>query len=350
LVLTRAELAKYPFVLDAAEEVKRLDLNIENLENPGLKSILDRAQNRIEEALKYTPPQVSYRPREEDIEIPSFPVAIILAAATNNDYIKRRYALAEARRAYELLREEDKNKLMEVAGVFDWGIRSPSKSIAHRRFDFALHLKDFLRNARSFHEEEWKLVNKVLLDGEVYIGKREAARLLQEEIRGRIEQRLDANVRSMLPETVLQLVDVLSQKYAYRAERTRFAEFPKVIVNAAFPPCINQLNASAEAGRHISHLGRFTLTSFLLSVGMKPAEVVALFRPSSDFSERIARYQVEHIAGERGSRTKYRPPTCETLKTHGLCPGPDELCRTIRSPLSYYGRKTRMLKSRASAN
>jgi DNA primase large subunit len=350
LVLTRFELAKYPFVLDAAEEVKRLDLNIENLENPGLKSILDRAQNRIEEALKYNPPQVSYHPREEDIEIPSFPVAIILTAATNNDYIKRRYALAEARRAYELLREEDKNKLMEVAQVFNWKIRSPSRSVAYRKFDFALHFTDFLRNARSFHEEGWKLVNKVLLDGEVYLGKREAARLLQEEIRGRIEQRLNANVRPMLPEIVLQLVDALSQKYAYRAEKTRFAEFPEVIVNAAFPPCVNQLHASAESGRHVSHLGRFTLTSFLLSVGMKPTEVVSLFRPSSDFSERIARYQVEHIAGQRGSRTKYRPPTCETLKTHGLCPGPDELCRTIRHPLSYYGKKTRMLKKEVSAN
>jgi DNA primase large subunit len=350
LVLTRVELAKYPFVPDAAEEVKRRDLDIGNLENPALESILDRAQSRVEEALNYNPPQVRYRPREEDIEIPSFPVAIVLAAATNNNYIKRRYALAEARRAYELLREEDKNKLMEVAGVFSWRIRSPSRSVAHRKFDFALHLTDFLRNARSFHDDEWKLVNKVLLNGEVYLRKREAARLLQEEIRGRIEQRLDSDVRSMLPESVLQLVDALSQKYAHRAERTRFAEFPKTVMNKAFPPCIRLLYASAESGRHISHLGRFTLTSFLLSIGMKPNEVVTLFRPSSDFSERIARYQVEHIAGERGSRTKYRPPTCETLKTHGLCPGPDELCRTIRHPLSYYGKKTRILKKEVSAH
>ena len=88
MVLTRFELAKYPFVPEAAEEVKRRDLDIGNLENPALESILDRAQNRVEEALNYYPPQVSYHPREEDVEIPSFPVAIVLAAATNTNYIK----------------------------------------------------------------------------------------------------------------------------------------------------------------------------------------------------------------------------------------------------------------------
>ena len=83
MALTRIELAKYPFVMDAAEEVKREDLDITNLENPSLKAIVDRAQSRIDEALKYSPPTVSYVPREEDIEIPSFPVAIILTAASN---------------------------------------------------------------------------------------------------------------------------------------------------------------------------------------------------------------------------------------------------------------------------
>jgi len=344
LALTRIELAKYPFVLDAAEEVKRLDLDVSNLENPSLKTIVDRAQDRLEEALKTSPPQVSYRPRMEDIEIPSFPVAIILAAASNNDYIRRRYALAEAKRAYELLQIEDKDKLVEVAKVFNWKIRSPKQTISHRRFDFALFFTDYVRNAEVFHEEEWKLVNRTLLNGEVYLNKREAARLLQEEIRRRIEKRLTVNVRSMLPEAILQRIDNLSQKYAGRMEKSRFAQFPKEVVNEAFPPCVQIFYGSAKTGVHVSHLGRFTLTSFLVNIGMKQEDIVNLFRSSADFNERMTRYQVEHIAGDRGSRTKYRSPTCETLKTHALCPGPDELCKTIRSPLAYYAKKTRTLK------
>jgi DNA primase large subunit len=344
MALTRIELAKYPFVVDAAEEVKREDLDITNLENPSLKAIVDRAQNRIDEALRYSPPTVSYVPREEDVEIPSFPVAIILAAASNSDYIKRRYALAEARRAYELLREEDKEKILEVAKVFNWKIRTPTTSAGRRRFDFALFFVDYLRNAEVFHEDEWKLVNRTLASGEVYLNRREAARLLQEEIRKRIEKRLSANVRSMLPEAILQRVDGLSQKYASRIEKARLSMFPREVVNEAFPPCIRLFYGSAKTGTHISHLGRFTLTSFLINVNMKPEEIVNLFRASADFNERMTRYQVEHIAGDRGSRTKYRSPTCDTLKTHALCPGPDELCKTIRSPLRYYSQKTRTLK------
>jgi DNA primase large subunit len=271
-------------------------------------------------------------------------VAVILAAASNSDYVKRRYALAEARRAYMLLQEEDKEKLIEVAKVFNWKVRSPRQPVGHRRFDFALFFTDFLRNAEVFHEEEWKLVNRTLVNGEVYLIKREAARLLQEEIRRRIEKRLTANVRSMLPEAVLQRVDSLGQKYADRMERAQFAQFPKEVINEAFPPCIQVFYGYAKTGVHISHLGRFTLTSFLINVGMKPEDVMNLFRSSADFNERMTRYQVEHIAGDRGSRTKYRPPTCETLKTHALCPGPDELCNTIRSPLRYYAKKTRTLK------
>jgi DNA primase large subunit len=344
LALTRIELAKYPFVLDAAEEVKRLDLDVSNLENPSLKTIVDRAENRLEEALKTSPPMVSYRPRMEDIEIPSFPVAIILAAASNSDYIRRRYALAEAKRAYELLQMEDKDKLVEVAKVFNWKITSPKHTVGYRRFDFALFFTDYVRNAEVFHEDEWKLVNRTLVNGEVYLNKHEAARLLQEEIRRRIEKRLTANVRSILSEAILQRVDSLSQKYASRIEKAQFTQFPREVANEAFPPCIQVFYGSAKTGTHIPHLGRFTLTSFLVNVGMKSEDIVNLFRSSSDFNERMTRYQVEHIGGGRGSRTKYRPPTCETLKTHALCPGPDETCKTIRSPLRYYAKKTRTLK------
>lgn len=350
MVLTRFDLAKYPFVLDAAEEVRRLDLDIGNLENPALKAILDRAENRIEEALRNSPPEVSYRPREEDVEIPSFPVAVILAAASGNDYIKRRYALAEAIRAYKLLRDEDEKKVLEIAKVFNWNIQNVKKIIGHRRYDFALSFTDFLRNAKLFHEMEWKLVNRMLVKGKVYLRQREAARLLQEEIRRHIEERLRSDVRSMLPEPVLRRIDDLKRKYASRIAKAQFQDFPRQVVNEAFPPCIRMLYDAAKSGQHVSHLGRFTLTSFLINIGMKPEKVVDLFRSSSDFNVRIARYQVEHIAGQRGSRTRYKPPRCETLKTHGLCPGPDDLCKTIRRPLSYYGKKTRTLKKEVSAN
>jgi len=344
LTLTRTDKAKYPFLSDAAEEVKREELDIQSLDNPELESIIKRAIERIEEALKTNPPQVTYRKREEDTEIPSFPVAIILAAASNNNYIKRRYALAEATRAYELLLEEKKEKFLEIAKVFNWRIRYLGDTVGNRRFDFALFFTDYLKNTKPFHEGAFKLVNRPLLKGEVYLTKREAARLLREEIQRRIEERLNRDVRSFIPEKLLDQIEDLKKKYASHIGETLFEELPKKTREEAFPPCIGQLLSAAKAGRHLSHLGRFTLTSFLLNVGMRPSEVVEIFRSSSDFNERLTRYQVEHIAGARGSGTKYIPPSCETLKTHGLCPGSNDLCRGIKHPLAGYRRRMRTFK------
>lgn len=40
-------------------------------------------------------------------------------------------------------------------------------------------------------------------------------------------------------------------------------------------------------------------------------------------------YQVEHIAGMRGSGARYIPPKCETMRTHGLCPSRTRLAGAI---------------------
>src|SRR2546428_13328407 len=89
-------------------------------------------------------------------------------------------------------------------------------------------------------------------------------------------------------------------------------------------------------------MGRFTLASVLVNIGAGEEEIVKTFKPASDFSEKMTRYQVEHIAGKRGGRTKYTCPMCTTLKTHGVCYKPDEICSTIRNPLNYYKTKARI--------
>jgi DNA primase large subunit len=96
-------------------------------------------------------------------------------------------------------------------------------------------------------------------------------------------------------------------------------------------------------GKHVPHMGRFALTSFLSNIGVTDGEIVKMFHSQSDFTERIARYQVEHISGSRGGKKKYTPPSCKTMKTHSICINPDQMCATISHPLSYYRKKARMI-------
>ncbi|MEM3702918.1 MAG: hypothetical protein QXX79_00635, partial [Candidatus Bathyarchaeia archaeon] len=106
---TKNDLAKYPFLREAVEYVKSLDLKIEDLTSPEYSKILERAQERIEEAILYA--LVSRKLQNEEIEILSFPTAIMLAAATENQFIKKRYALAEAKQAYADMKLETKEKI-----------------------------------------------------------------------------------------------------------------------------------------------------------------------------------------------------------------------------------------------
>ena len=331
-------MAKYPFVNEAAEYVKELDLKIEDIS----ELILNRAEHRIEEALLYA--LVSTELRKEEIEISSFPVAVMMVASTTDKFMKKRYALAEAKRIYELLEEESKDKILEVTRVFNWKIRTVDDKPP---YEFALFFTDYLRNAAKIQAKGWKLVNRLVLNGEVYLIKGNVARLLQEEVRMHIEKKLDVKEKVALPQNVADRVERLKQAFTKQKGKIELEGFPKEVVISAFPPCAKHLYDEIASGHHLSHIGRFTLTSFLTNIGMTAEEVVDLYRSLSDFKERLTRYQVEHIAGGRGSRTKYIPPRCDTLRTHGVCTDMDKICERIRHPLAYYRKKLRTIKAEA---
>lgn len=279
----------------------------------------------------------------DDIEIPSFPIAVMMAAATADSFIKRRYALAEAKRVSNLLGNENKSNIAYIASNFNWKIKPVKDPAFSLTYDFTLHYTDFLKNATVFHDKKWKLVNRRMLKGEVYLTKSEAARLLEEEVRRYIEGKLDIKVGS-LPEAVMNRINRLKQLFIEKRGEIQLEELPKEVVANAYPPCIKELYDTIASGRNVSHIGRFALTSFLINIGMTTKNVVNLFSSLSDFNERLTRYQVEHIAGERGSRTKYISPRCDTLRTHGVCHSMDDICRKIRHPLAYYRRKLRAIR------
>ena len=341
VLFTKEDWAKYPFLPGASRYISELGLDIRE-DLPELPPVLERAEERVREAIVRG--RVDAELREEDVEILSFPVAVALVSAVGDDYLTRRYALAEAVRVHELLVGEREEKLLGVAEALGWRVKRVEAPPGAPAYRFAVHLLDYLRNAVGFHDRRWKLVNRLVHRGEVYVSQGELARLLMEDVRRWVESRVKPEVRGA-PEVFMESVNRIRGLLAER--RAGFVEeVPRGVYPECFPPCIRSLYEALTSKRHISHVGRFTLTSFLLNVGMSPQEVVRLFASLTDFDERITRYQVEHIAGRRGSRTKYTPPKCETLRTHGLCVGEDELCRRVKHPLTYYRRKLKGMKRR----
>ncbi|MEM3696130.1 MAG: DNA primase large subunit PriL [Candidatus Bathyarchaeia archaeon] len=337
---TKNDLAKYPFLKETAEYVKKLDLKIEDLTSPEFSSILERAKERVEEAILYA--LVSRRLRNEEIEILSFPVAIMLTLATENSFIKKRYALAEAKQAYNDMKIEPKERILAIAQNFNWKLALNSDTSIP--YEFKLHFTDYLKNTTQLKDKKWKLVNRLLINGYVYLTKTETARILSEEVRRQIEKRLNVKELPEFPPTIMNIAEKIKSLSVEKIGKAEMEGFPKTIAQPAFPPCIKSLYQSISSGRHLPHIGRFTLTAFLINIGMPPENVTELFKNFSDYDQRMTSYQVEHIAGERGSRTRYIPPKCDTLKTHGICINPDSLCQNIRHPLAYYRRKVKIAK------
>jgi len=336
---TKNDLARYPFLKETTDYVKKLDLKIEDAATPALAKILERAEDRVEEAILLN--LVSRDLTNPEVEILSFPVAVMLVIATENSFIVKRYALSEAEQALNDMQEEPPERILAIAQNFGWRLELNDE--AEIPYEFALHFTDYLRNTTHLRDKEWKLVNRPLSSGKVYLNKSTVTRLLKEEVRRYVEKRLTVEEQNFPPE-IMAIAERLKKLTMEKIGKTELEGFPKIVVQAAFPPCIRALYQAVSSGRHLSHVGRFTLTSFLINIGMSSESVIELFRNFSDFNERLTRYQVEHIAGERGSRTPYIPPMCETLQTHGVCTNPDEICRIIRHPLTYYRREAKKVK------
>ena len=343
-LLTKLDLAKFPFTAEASDYIKAFNIEPVELARPELNQILQRAKERIKQGVFAG--KIAADLTQEDVDILAYPTALMLISAIGDDRARRRYALAEGKRAYELLRAELPEKLLQIGtGSFRWDAELADREVGGSHFDFALRFDDYVRNSARIRDLKWKLVNRVLAEGRVLLPREDFARLLEEEVQAKVLEKTSISELT-LPTELERDVEPLRAMIAARSRYLAADEMPRATMAAAMPPCIINLLSLLQSSKHISHMGRFAMAAFLLNIGTNEEELMKMFKSFTDFEERIARYQVEHIAGKRGSRTKYTAPNCSTMRTHGLCVNPDELCATITHPLSYYRRKTRILMQR----
>ncbi|MDG6220423.1 MAG: hypothetical protein QCI38_03130 [Candidatus Thermoplasmatota archaeon] len=326
---------KYPFLRGASEYVKGLNI--------GMASLLsDRAYEgaRIAGGERATravregelPPPVRGSEAEMLSELLSYPVARMVVSCTGDKYVVKRYALAEATRARNLLVEDEDECILEMAEELD----------ITASFDdgaYLVHFADYLRYTVQMRSKEAKLINQRVDKGMVILGKEKFARVLQQAIQLRIEGELPLPVNAEIERQFSTLAHAL--KEIASSKRKKFDASSVGRVSTSFlPPCMKILLGRMQAGENLPHSGRFALTAFLHSLGLGVEDIIKSFAISPDFNEAIARYQVEHITGE-SSGTEYSAPGCEAMKTYGLCPGEDELCSRewMTHPLIYYRAK-----------
>ena len=335
-------LAKYPFLPEARKYISEYGLTLESFSDPAYSKIVERAKQRIMDAIRLgegvDPSNMS---EDEVVELASFPLAIILVAAVKDRFLARRFALAEASLATKLLSEDakrDSETVLRIArDVFGMDVEAEGN-------EYSMGLRDYLRSSMRFNAPSWKLVNRIVIRGRVTITISELIRLLKDRV---VEYVLENVEKAMarppkLPENLQRIVDEIKSTLPskrYEEEIISGKSSPE-----AWPPCMRLIYQGIMRGENVSHFANFALASFLTNIGMSLDDILKIFAHRPDFDQRIARYQIEHIAGLRGSRTRYTTPSCDTMRTNGLCVEDGKLCGGVKNPLVYFRRRLRRLR------
>ena len=321
------DLAKYPFLEEARQRLSRLEVSLEEIGEYG--EALKRAKERLIEAHKQGSVDTNFT--DSDKELLSFHLALLLVKLLGVEHLTARFSLAEAKRVESFLEQENKKDLITHIFKVVSGVDAEEVSVTYGdvRYDYRIPVVEYLKRAVHLHSPEWKLVNRVVLNGFVYLTTHHLSRLLREEIRSMIHSRINSLPQPKLTSTLQEVVDELRKLIKAYTPIT-----PTTVRPTEYPPCVQHALELLQKGQNIPHYGRFLMTTYLLNVGKSVDEVISLFAKAPDFNERITRYQVEHIAGLRGGGTKYKPPSCLTLQTHTFC-FKTETCDDIKNPLQY---------------
>lgn len=342
--------ARYPFFESAREAVRATDASLVELVAADAPAVA-RGRERVERALREgtTAPEDPSEWSDRD-ELLSYPIARILVSLLEDGAAIEKYATAEAETAADRFAEDvdADDGLRSTPGVsvsFDRLLREFGLSSAVRVDDpaasgtpeerYRVDVAAYLDLSEAEWGDDWRLVNRQLADGEVIVDRDELFDLLAAAARRRVTEGLP--FEGLGEEMRDQLESQLSDLRALLADRNAGGDVAvDVVVPELFPPCIAQLRDRVAAGEDLSAVGRFSLVSFLVAVGLDADEIVALC--DGGFENASLSYQVDRVRGSNGG-VQYPPPSFETLADVGLCDDVEAHRDVAPHPLTYYERR-----------
>jgi len=350
----------YPFLSAASRYVEESGITLEDLiSSAAFERARLRGKGRLIEAIKdgEIQKQVIISNAQAERELLSYPFARILVSCIGDEHLVRRYALSEAKAAYRKLIEDsgtgsgsDTDIIYEMSEEF--GIRVDFFRLSHEHAQEQVQMPfvDYLRFTSNLRDKRWKLVNRGLEKGRVKLGKGEFVRIIQEAMYERIKKDLPLDVQTDICEAMRGYTGDIKRELAEKRKKFGDAGFGfesgsgsgfLVKDPSCFPPCISYVLSNLKEGINVPHSARFAVTAFLLNIGLTEDEIIEIYKNSPDFDEERTRYQVEHIAGDKGS-VRYTAPSCGTMRTYGNCIGNDGICEKVSHPLNYYKLKLKI--------
>jgi DNA primase large subunit len=339
---------KYPFTREGMAKYTELTSKTPLTDLPNTqegRQLLEKARDMLKEVLTRGSVPARVLGGDGDSELLVHYLAVVLTAGLDKA-LWRRVADAMSKRFSSLLEGEGLDCIMYIARGF--GIEAaPIDALGFGgglglAYDVGVRVWSYLRFAPR-NDPNWKLVNRFLTRGWVLLTRRELVRLVEEAVEARVMSLVEDY--SKRADVVRALANAMGGLGVQRSLVTSVTTTTGVVVRrhrvGGVPPCMEAIISEIKSGGNPSHQARFALAAFMLRRCMGEGrdahdcvdEVVGLFRTVADFDEKVTRYQVEHIAGLRGGRKAYMPPSCEELYSLGLCP--TNLGCGVRNPLAY---------------
>jgi DNA primase large subunit len=363
--LQLTDLARHFWSMQAAEYIKDKEVDLAELDN--YKDVISEAESWIYSTLGTGVISLDIRRKPEDT-ILAYPTARMFITIAGNEYVLRRFATAVSKLAGVLLQNEDDAKIVLLATtpgnvgekawqlVYQKATQTKKEVIGGRIFEWKLFFTDYVNVAQNFHDAYWKLINRSVSGGWVYLLKPDVARLMEEAIKVRISRSGIKPSRELpsakdLPPNLKEAVERISKKVKKRTVELQQYDIEGLGAGErAYPGCIKQILDKLNRGIGVSHNERLALVFFLSNVGKDIDDILQAFSKVPDFDATRTRYYVEHAMGMRGGGTKYKSFGCAKLQTFGVCNPQDEWCRQgkigqriLRGPLHFYKAKSWVL-------
>lgn len=325
--------ARYPFLTVSREAVETADIDLATLVREERTTVVERALERIEGAIfdgRVPDPVGNAR-----TELLSYPVARILISLVDEPVLTDRYALAEARRAFDamiedfsdryLLRSGRSQRLTLSAVLEDFGL---ADALTLGEDTHRMQVTTYLSLTEDLNESRWQLSTRDLQDGVLTITHPELETLLREAVRRRVASGLPLDVPPAIAATLAADVEAIERSLA----DIRIPSSIDTVDPDHFPPCMTALIERWNDTADLSDIERFAVVSFLSTIGFDADDLVSFLDVNDPDT---LRYQAEHVYGETGS-TAYAPPSCAALQSVGGCVDDPDTCASIGHPVAAY--------------
>ena len=239
------EIVKYPFLAEAGKYLSDKGFSLDQFgTDPDLKKIVENAFERITTASegRIFKSEQSSNNSSLPLEIFSFLIAVILLKLSGMNTLIRRFSLAEARRAEKFLEKDLMNNKDSMKAKLSQQILEELFSMTVEKSDqeFTILIRDYLKHSINFHEREWKLINRKIVDGKVHLTPHETVRLVRKELDRHIYTKINSSSSpEMIPgvETYVDKLKKLAKKFEV-----------KTVESTEYPPCIKHAIEVLEKG------------------------------------------------------------------------------------------------------